>query len=124
MALIRLDPKDTIEYIPRFDRKNGKDPLIVHMKFVPAVLRDTYLRNMGRELQNAGTDLEKSEISKAHDKNMFVAQIPKVENFFDAVGSPIDDVGVFYESIDYELRAELIDAMCSQSELTKGQRKN
>jgi hypothetical protein len=124
MALIRLDPNELILFIPRFERNNHKDPLTVHIKYVSAVCRDEYLRRMGLELKDAGTDLRKLEITRAHDKEMFCKQIVKIDNYVNADGSPIEDVAVFYESIDWALRSELLGAMEDQATLTAGQRKN
>jgi hypothetical protein len=124
MALIRLDPKTIIAYIPRFERNNIVDPLVVNLHYVSASRFDDYLNKMGRELREVSLEHERIAVHKAHDKNFFLSEIESVENFNDADGSAIVDIGVFYDSIDSELRAELIEAMKNQALLTEGQRKN
>lgn len=124
MALIRFTKNQVIPYIPKFDRKTKDKPLTIYIKYVPAGLYDEYMLSMGDAMVDVKDTIERRKISKEHDKNIFVNQIEKIENFFDEGGKPINDVCIFYDSIDYNLRSEILDAMMSQAVLTEHQRKN
>lgn len=124
MALIQVDPDKAIEYVPVFDRGNKEDPLIVHIKFVSSLVYEEYLRDLQNEGKGITDDKKRVEITKAHDENMFMKQVVKVENFLDSDGNQVKDVKLFYQSIDYQLKMEILHAMISTAELTKGQRKN
>lgn len=124
MALIKLNKDQAIPYVPLFDRKNTKDPLTVYIKYVPAVLHDEFFSKLQNQVSEVTNLMARAEISQAHDKEMFIKQVVKVENFTDQDGKKIDDMSVFYDSIDNNLRSEIIAAMVSQSILTAGQRKN
>lgn len=123
MALIRFDKDKIVPYIPIQERRE-KDPLVVHIKYVPAVVHDEYFMRLGLDLENVMDPEQKAKISQSHDKSMFVKQVAKVENFLGDDGNPIDDIAEFYDSIDYSLRQELLIAMRDQGRLTRGQRKN
>jgi hypothetical protein len=124
MALIQIDPEKAVEYVPVFDRLNKKNPLIVHIKYVPSLVYEEYLRELQTEGKGVTDEKKRLEISKAHDENMFLKQVVKVENFLDSDGNQVTDVKVFYKSIDHQLKMELIHAMVNTAELTAGQRKN
>lgn len=123
MALIKLNPNVPVPFIPGFDRKNFKDPLTVHIKFTPAVILDDYISKTARELSEARNNDERDQIGKANDREMFLKQIVKVENFI-IEGKLEENVELFYESIDADLRREIVMAIKNQSMLTEGQRKN
>ena len=95
MALIQVDPDKAIEYVPVFDRGNKKDPLIVHIKFVSSLVYEEYLRDLQNEGKGITDDKKRVEITKAHDENMFMKQVVKVENFLDSDGNQVKDVKLF-----------------------------
>jgi len=123
MALIQLNKDKPVSYVP-ISQRGVEDPLTVWIKYVPAVLHDEYFSRLQIEVGNIASEEKKAQASAAHDKAMFLGQVTKVENFLDDDGNQINDVGVFYDSIDITLRKEIITVMVSHSLLTKGQRKN
>lgn len=124
MALITLDPETTYEYIPKFDRKNSVDPLVVKLKYMSYGEYLEYVAAMAREMSTTTDSEKQTRISKAHDKKMFCKHVVGFENWIAKDGNPGTDPGEFYETNDKNLIYEINSAIQDSGILNEGQRKN
>jgi hypothetical protein len=124
MALIQLDPDKIIDYVPLFDRKNTKDPLIVRCKYVPRKLSVAFSDVIARAIQEVSDRQKRVDIQRACDKEQFCKQVVEIKNFFDDELNEITDPAIFYDMVDTNLIFEILEAMVNQSILTEGQLKN
>lgn len=124
MALIKLNKDELVPYVPFFDRKNDTDPLTCHIKYVSAVDYDSIIQQFGFLVKDVQSAERRVEIKNGNDKDVFLNHVKKVDNFLDDKGEPVSSVSEFYDSIDTNLREEILGAMSNQALLTKGQRKN
>lgn len=125
MALITLDPNRVYDYIPKFDRKNTTDPLVVKLKYMSHGAYVDFMADLSREMASTNNPDKQTEISKAYDRKMFCDHVKGFENWFKIDGNPgTNEVEEFYDTNDKRLIYEINSAIQDSSILTEGQRKN
>ncbi len=139
MARIALRPGTVINYVPIDDRGDA-EPLTIGMKYVPYKGNKenkgmtNYAARIDRRVaaQTKGLRLDdferrseiQNDVGDEVDQEMFIENVTNIENFIDIQGIAITDPKEFYETIDTDLRGELVTAMKNMSKLTEGQIKN
>jgi len=114
-----------LEYIPKFERENSKDPLIVKLKFMNHAEYIEYISVMTREMGTTTDPEKQSRISKAHDRKKFIEHVVGFENWNKLDGTKEkNDAGAFYDRNETNLIYEIQSAYREVSVLTDGQRKN
>ena len=124
MAIISFDPDLLVDYVPEYGgNRNGKEPCIVSLKFIPYSRVQHYARLIAARGKGAGDAVKITEVSQEIQKKQFVESVDKVSGYYIGereVSSPDE----FYDTADTDLVIEIIRAMESQQRLSEGQRKN
>jgi hypothetical protein len=124
MAIIGLKPGAVIPYIPIAERGNETDPCIIHIKYLSNPQVRDYAVRITKATKN--TTSPESAVEKGLDvqRQQFIENVVKVENYTQADGTQILTAEQLYDAGDQALIREITQAMESIALLTNGQRKN
>jgi len=124
MALIILDENEIIDYVPVRER-GEENPLIIRCKYVNRALALQFSDRIAERWKGVTGMEQRLKIERVVNREQFGEQVVEIKNFYDSdEETMITDPLIFYDKVDGDLVAEILDAMMSQAELTKGQSKN